>query len=90
MEAEEINGDKAASFVSGLVVAQSFGAAGNDGICRFQTLSYALMALKSILEAHPDAGVSARLESWRRNFRQRILASDGYDLAVRLRKVVFA
>ena len=82
--------DNAASFVSGLVVAQSFGAAGNDGICRFQALSYALMALKSILRAHPDAGVSARLESWRRNFRQRILASDGYDLAARLRKVVFA
>ena len=82
--------DNAASFVSGLVGAQAFGPTGNDGVCRFQTLSYALMALKSILKAHPDAAVSTRLESWRRNFRQRMLASDGYDLAARLRKVVFA
>lgn len=82
--------DNAVSFVNGLVAAQSFGPTGIDGICRFQTLSYALMALKSILRAHPDADVSARLESWRRNFHQRILASDGYDLASRIRKVVFA
>ena len=82
--------DNAASFVAGLVPAQAFGGTGNDGICRFQALSYALMALKSILRAHPDAAVVARLETWRKNYTERIPASDGYDLASRLRKVVFA
>jgi len=82
--------DNAAAFVAGLVSAQAFGGNGNDGICRFQALSYTLMALKSILRAHPDAAVAARLETWRRNFTQRLPASDGYDLASRLRKVVFA
>ena len=82
--------DNAVSFVTGLVAAQAFGGTGNDGICRFQALSYALMALKSILRAHPDAAVSARLETWRKNFTERIPAADGYDLASRLRRVVFA
>lgn len=56
---------------------------------RFQALSYALMALKAILTAHPDARAAAKLEAWRAQTRA-IRGYDGIDLAERLRKVVFS
>ena len=56
---------------------------------RFQAVSYALMALKSILSAHPDAKVVADLESWR--VRPPVIKGyDGADLGARLKKVCFA
>lgn len=56
---------------------------------RFQAVSYALMALKSILSAHPDAKVVADLETWR--VRPPVIKGyDGADLGARLKKVCFA
>ena len=55
-------------------------------LCRFQALSYSLMALRSILAAHPDAKASAELESWRRRPLE-LRGYDGADLAARLKRV---
>ena len=57
-----------------------------DSDCRFQALSYAAMAMKAILAAHPDGAVMEEMRSWSRgalSFKR----DGGVDLADRLRKV---
>ena len=79
--------DQARSFTTGLAAAHAFG--GGDAVCRFQALSYALMAIQSILRKHPNRALSARMERLRDGLPP-FKAPDGFDLCERLRKVSFA
>ncbi len=58
-------------------------------LCRFQALSHALMALKSILAKHPDAAMSAEIADWQAHRAPSMVQSEGVDLRDRLRHVSF-
>ena len=58
-------------------------------LCRFQALSYALMALKSILAKHPDAAMSAEIADWQAHRAPSMVQPEGVDLRDRLRHVSF-
>lgn len=75
--------DDARSFVAGLAKAKAFR---NEEECRFQALSYALMALRAILTAHPDDKVAATVRDWQSKPLSFKL-SNGVDLAPRLKAV---
>lgn len=82
----EIVKDDAGGFTRDIAGCRAYESA---DLYRFQALSYALMALRSILSAHPDARVAAELEAWRT--RPLVIKGyDGFDLAARLKKVCFA
>ncbi|MBE6382660.1 MAG: FAD-dependent oxidoreductase [Lentisphaerae bacterium] len=82
----EIVKDNAGGFTRDIAGCRAYESA---DLYRFQALSYALMALRSILSAHPDARVAAELEAWRT--RPLVIKGyDGFDLAARLKKVCFA
>ena len=81
----ELVKDDARSFTRDLLGAHAYN---SPDLCRFQALSYSLMALKSILAVYPDAKVAAELEAWRA--RPLVIKGyDGFDLAARLKKVCF-
>ncbi len=61
----------------------------SSDLYRFQALSYALMALRSILAAHPDAGMTAELKAWRARPLE-LKGYDGIDLGARLKSAVSA
>lgn len=54
--------------------------------CRFQALSYALMALRTILGAHPDVATARAVSAWQRTISP-MREAEGVDLADRLRLV---
>jgi len=58
-------------------------------LCRFQALSYSLMALKSILAKHPDAALAAELADWQVHRAPAMVQKEGVDLRDRLRHVSF-
>lgn len=58
-------------------------------MCRFQALSYSLMALKSILAKHPDAALSAEIAEWQAQRAPSFVQPEGVDLGDRLRHVSF-
>ncbi len=58
-------------------------------LCRFQALSYALMAIKSILAAYPNTDVENELHQWQqRDFK--FAGLDGRDITDRLKRLHFA
>ena len=65
------------------------GAWSTPEMCRFQALSYALMALKSILARHPEATLAKELSDWQANHASAFVQPDGIDLRERLRHVEF-
>ena len=82
----EIVKDDARGFIRDIAGCRAYESA---DLYRFQALSYALMALRSILAAHPDAKAATELEVWRT--RPLVIKGyDGFDLAARLKKVCFA
>jgi len=81
----EIVKDDARGFIRDIAGCRAYESA---DLYRFQALSYALMALRSILAVHPDAKVTAELEAWRT--RPLVIKGyDGFDLAARLKKACF-
>lgn len=58
-------------------------------LCRFQALSYSLMALKSILAKHPDAALAAEIADWQAHRAPAMVQKEGDDLRDRLRHVSF-
>ncbi len=54
--------------------------------CRFQALSYALMALKAILSVHPDPATARAIADWQKKPLE-MIEREGVDLADRLRHV---
>ncbi len=58
-------------------------------LCRFQALSYALMALKSILAKCPDAALAAEIADWQAHRAPSMVQKEGIDLRDRLRHVSF-
>jgi len=66
--------DRASAFIAGLVEAQAFG--GGEPICRFQALSYAMIALREMKAQIPDVALP-ELRCW----------MDGTDLSERLLKI---
>ena len=81
-----IVGDGAKAFTAGLAAAGAFG--GGDVTCRFQSLAYALTALRAILEKHPDRRAARRIAELQEKLPP-FKAADGYDLGERLRRVSF-
>lgn len=79
--------DGARAFTDGLAAAHAFD--GGDVVCRFQALSYALMAMQSILRKRPNRTLATRMEKLR-DALPPLRHPDGYDLCERLRKVSFA
>lgn len=79
--------DDAKGFTSGLAAVGAF--PGGETTCRFQALSYALMALRAILAKHPDAKVASRIRKWQERCPALIAWQDGRDLSPRLRQVRF-
>lgn len=81
----EIVEDDARAFADRLLQAKAFGSL---DMCRYQALSYVLMALRNILIRHPDKGVLQALRAWR---ERPILLRDaeGYDLARRIKRIAF-
>ena len=77
----EIVRDDAKTFTADLVGAGAFRTA---DLCRFQTLSYALMALRAILAVHPDAKTEEVLRAWLAK-PMSYAGEDGLELAGRLK-----
>ena len=74
--------DDAKSFMEDLF---GTGAFSTPDMCRFQALSYALMAIKSILAAYPNAQIENELRQWQqRDFK--FLGMDGRDITDRLKR----
>ncbi len=65
------------------------GAWSTPEMCRFQALSYALMALESILRRHPNAAMAKELSDWQKNNAPSFPQREGVDLRDRLRHVSF-
>ena len=74
--------DNAKSFMADLF---GTGAFSTPDMCRFQALSYALMAIKSILAAYPNTQIENELRQWQqRDFK--FLGMDGRDITDRLKR----
>ena len=77
--------DGARRFTESLLKAGAFR---TPDLCRFQALSYALMALQAILAKHPDAQLAAELRAWQRR-PMSFMGAENENLASRLRAVKF-
>ena len=74
--------DDAKSFMADLF---GTGAFSTPDMCCFQALSYALMAIKSILAVYPNARIENELHQWQqRDFK--FLGMDGRDITNRLKR----